>query len=115
MVRHFLITTALVAAIQAPTLAHAEDVRMFIRHEVTDYASWRKVYDAFDTERRDLGVTAHAVYRLVEQPHDVTVWHEFKTIEAARAFAVSPNLKRAMQNAGVKSAPQVWFVRAVEK
>jgi len=55
------------------------------------------------------------VYRLVEQPHDVTVWHEFKTIEAARAFAVSPNLKRAMQNAGVKSAPQVWFVRAVEK
>ena len=28
---------------------------MYIHHEVTDYAAWRKVYDAFDATRKELG------------------------------------------------------------
>jgi hypothetical protein len=32
-------------------------VRMYVRHHVTDFAAWRKVYDAFDAKRREMGVT----------------------------------------------------------
>jgi hypothetical protein len=79
------------------------------RHQVTDYAAWRKVYDAFDAERRPMGVIGDAVYQSVNDPNDVTVWHDFKTVEQAKAFASWDKLKDTMKNAGVKGPPQIWF------
>jgi hypothetical protein len=114
MKRNVLATIALLGLVQASP-ANAADVRMYIRHEVTDYATWRKVYDGFDAERRGLGVSGHAVYRSADNPNDITVWHDFKSAEAAKAFASSPNLKGAMQNAGVKGPPSIWFVIPADK
>jgi hypothetical protein len=47
-------------------------VRIYIRHNVTDYAAWRKTYDAFDAKRRKMGVTGQAVYRSIDDENDVT-------------------------------------------
>ena len=84
-------------------------VRMFVRHQVKDYAVWRKAYDAFETERPGFGVRGHAVFQTVNDPNNVTVWHDFDTLEAARAFADSARLKEVMQAAGVASVPDIWF------
>jgi hypothetical protein len=84
---------------------------MFVRHTVSDYKTWRKVYDDFASVQKTKGVTAEAVYRAVENPNDITVTHEFATIEAAQAFAESAELKNAMQNAGVAKAPTIWFTK----
>jgi hypothetical protein len=86
-------------------------VRMFVRHTVHDYKDWRKGYDTFDAERRTLGVTAHGVYQGVGTPNDVTVWHDFATIEKARIFAQSKRLMDVMQHAGVESQPEIWFTQ----
>jgi hypothetical protein len=40
----------------------------------------------------------------------VTVIHDFHSVEPAKAFAASPELKAAMERAGVKGAPQIWIV-----
>lgn len=82
-------------------------VRMFVRHEVADYDSWRAGYDSFD--RSALGVTDHAVYRSLDDPNDVTVSHDFESAEAAHAFASAPELESAMRSAGVTSTPTIWF------
>lgn len=82
-------------------------VRMFIRHEVADYDAWRAVYDSFDREA--LGVVAHAVCRSLDDPSDVTVWHDFESAEAAHAFASASELEEAMRHAGVTSTPAIWF------
>ncbi|MDN0077728.1 hypothetical protein QU481_23255 [Crenobacter sp. SG2303] len=82
---------------------------LFIRHRVADYAKWRKVYNDFDTERRGMGVSRHGVYTLDGNPNDVTVYHEFASMEAAKAFAGNPRLKEVMQTAGVQDAPDIWF------
>ncbi len=84
-------------------------VRMFARHPVTDYATWRKAYDDFDAERQEMGVTSHAVFQATDDPNDVTIWHDFETIEKAQAFATSERLKTAMQGAGVAGPPTIWF------
>jgi hypothetical protein len=84
-------------------------VRMFVHHPVTDYAAWRKVYDAFDATRRKMGVTTKAVFQSVDDPNDVTGTHDFKTLKAAKAFAASSELKAAMEKAGVAGSPQIWF------
>ena len=84
---------------------------LFVRHKVADYGKWRKAYDDFDTERRSMGVTSDGVYQLNGDSNDVTVYHEFGSAEAAKAFAASPRLKEVMANAGVEGAPTVWITQ----
>jgi hypothetical protein len=86
-------------------------VRVFVRHKVHDYAEWRKGYDAFDPTRMKLGAQGHAVYREVDDGNDVTAWHDFNNLEAAKAFMASAELKAAMKGAGVIGAPTVWITR----
>ncbi|EJC83509.1 hypothetical protein Rleg4DRAFT_6745 [Rhizobium leguminosarum bv. trifolii WSM2297] len=82
---------------------------LFVRHEVSDYTSWRKIYDAFHQVQKANGVTAEAVYRATDNPNDITVTHEFATLEAAQAFSKLEELKAAMSKGGVLGTPTVWF------
>lgn len=82
---------------------------LFVRHIVADNAAWRKGYDGFAATRRELGVTSDGVYQLDGNPNDLTVYHEFASMEAAKAFAASPELKEAMAQAGVQGHADIWF------
>jgi hypothetical protein len=84
-------------------------VRMFVRHRVENYGSWRKGYDAFDAQRPSFGVTGQAVYQDAGDPNMVTVTHDFATLEAAKGLASSDALKQAMKAAGVAGVPDIWF------
>lgn len=86
---------------------------LFVRHNVGDFATWKKVYDEIDATRKAKGVTSDGVYQADGNPNDVTVYHEFNTMEAAKAFAESPDLREAMQRAGVQGAPSIWFATRV--
>jgi hypothetical protein len=82
---------------------------LFVRHTVADYAAWRRIFDRFAATQKALGVTDKAVYQAADNANDITVTHDFATLESARAFAGSPELKAAMSDAGVTSAPTIWF------
>ena len=84
-------------------------IRMFVKHKVHDYAAWRKGYDALEATRLRLGVRAHAVHRDVYDGNDVTTWHDFDNLEAARDFANAHEVRAAMQGAGVVGPPMIWF------
>ncbi len=84
-------------------------VRLFVRHNVSDYGAWRKVYDEFDDDRGAMGVRGHAVFQSVDDPNDVTVWHDFDSVDETRPFVESEDLRSAMQRAGVQGEPQIWF------
>jgi quinol monooxygenase YgiN len=101
------------AALARPS--DAADVRVFVRHEIGDYAAWKRAYDEFGPTRKKLGVIGHEVYRSIENPNDVTVTNDFKTLQKARAFVASPELKAAMTKAGITGTPQIWFTTRAEK
>jgi hypothetical protein len=82
---------------------------LFVRHQVNDYATWRAAYDEFAPTRARLGVQAASVYQAADDPRDLTVTHEFATLDAAQAFSGSPELREAMHAAGVQGAPTAWF------
>ena len=84
---------------------------LFVRHQAADYAAWRQVYDAFQPKAKTLGVQADAVYQAADNPNEITVTHDFATLESAQAFAASPELRSAMHDAGVVGAPTVWFAQ----
>ena len=107
----FLSMTLLCAA--SPTWA--KDVRMFVRHEVADYAVWKKGYDDFAPNQKKMGVIFKAVYQTADNPNDVTVIHDFHSLEKAKAFAASPELKADMERLGVKGQPQIWITNKGSK
>ncbi len=83
--------------------------RMFVRHPVSDFTAWKSVYDSFDNERKNLGVLDAAVYQSADDPNDVTVLHDFESLQSAHAFMESPRLREVMDQAGVAGAPTIWF------
>jgi hypothetical protein len=85
-------------------------VRMFVRHTVADFGSWKQGYDEFAGQRGEMGVRGDAVFCGVDNANDVTVWHDFEDVGSAEAFLASPVLESVMKEAGVTSEPLVWFV-----
>ena len=82
---------------------------LFVRHPVEDYATWRSVYDS-DTLialRNQYGVTADEVQVDPSDKNDVFVIHHFPTVEQAQGFSSNPELKQAMDRAGVAGAPRI--------
>lgn len=47
----------------------------------------------------------------MDNPNEVTVTHDFKTVEKAKAWMALPELKTAMEKGGVKGQPHVWITR----
>lgn len=82
---------------------------LFVRHKVRHFANWKAAYDAFDVERRAMGVTGDGVYQSVDDPNDVTVFHDFDSSDKAKAFADSTRLREVMTDAGVVGSPDIWF------
>ena len=122
LMKSLLVTGLLALTVIASTALFSADapatgpgVRVFVHHEVDDYAAWRKVYNSFGGTRRKLGVTAQAVYQSVDNPNDVVVTHDFATAEQAKAFISSDALKSAMQTAGVKGTPQITVTTRATK
>ena len=69
-------------------------VRLYIRHRVADYDAWRNAYDDFAGQQQAAGVRAEAVYQSLDDPDDVTVWHDFDDAGAAQAFVGSAAASR---------------------
>jgi hypothetical protein len=82
---------------------------MFVRHPVADFVRWKQAYDDFDAERKGMGVSGDAVYQAADDPNDVTVWHDFETLQSARDFIESERLREVMAGAGVTGEPTIWF------
>ena len=100
---------ALALTIAATASAQQTGARMYVRLEVVNYSEWRKVFDGFAAARKAAGVTSSTVWRSADDPNDVTIINDFPSVEQARTFAASGDLKDAMRDAGIKGPPQVWF------
>ena len=73
----------------------------FVLHRVADYDAWRKVYESVADLQRAGGVTDKAVYRMAGDADNVLVMHRFSTMDEARRFFESADLRQAMQEGGV--------------
>jgi len=84
-----------------------------VHHKIADYSKWRAVFDEMDALRRKFGETGYTVFRSAADPLEITVHTEWPSVEQARAYATSPDLKAGMQSAGVVSLPDVAFLEAL--
>jgi quinol monooxygenase YgiN len=90
-------------------------VIVVVTHEVKEYSTWRKGYDADESNRKNAGFKVSGVYADANNPNMVTIIGEFPNAVAVDAFMTSPKLKEAMENAGVIGKPEVKMLTAMKK
>lgn len=82
--------------------------RLIVTHGTQDYDQWRTVFDEHATTRQKYNVTDVGVFTDVEDTNSVCVIME-GAIDDLQAFAQDPDLKAAMQRAGVAGPPTFSF------
>ena len=83
---------------------------MLIQHKVKDFAEWKKVFDSVASLRASNGELSSQVFRDASDPNSLTVVNKWNSLENAQRFAHSPELKAAMEKAGVAGPPSVYFL-----
>lgn len=86
---------------------------MIVHHKVKDFAAWKKVFDSAKDMRTRSGETSAALYQQDGDPNSLTLVFGWDTLENAKKYAQSPELKTAMEQAGVVGAPTIYFLNKV--
>lgn len=84
-------------------------------HKVEDFERWKPVFDGAAALKRGFGWRQSSIYAIDGDRNNILVMEEFDTLEHAKAFASSPELKAAMGRAGVLGVPEIRFVSAVAR
>ncbi len=88
---------------------------LLIIHKVKDYDRWKSVFDEHGSFRKANGSRGGWLMRNADDPNQTVVVFEWESLDKARKFARSEDLKKAMQRAGVLDKPDVYFLEEVEK
>jgi hypothetical protein len=89
-------------------------VKLFVRHRVDNFENWHRAYQSLEPLRSRYGVVRDEVYASVDDDTDVTVSHEFNTLQEAQAILASEEIAAAVAKAGVVGPPTAWIVSARE-
>ena len=76
------------------------------RATVEDYAKFRETFDGAVEMRKSAGALGSRVFQSADDPNEVIIEIEFPTVDAAKAFQASQELRETQQRAGLKGPPR---------
>jgi heme-degrading monooxygenase HmoA len=86
---------------------------MLVQQKVKDFGAWKKMYDSVAELRSSKGARSDQVFRDASDPNMVTIIIEWDSLDHAKAYGQSPELKEAMMKAGVEGPPSIAYLDAV--
>jgi hypothetical protein len=90
---------------------------IFVRHQVNDFGTWKKVYDEVAPLRKEGGLMAESVHRASDDPNTVIVYHQFPDLSTAQEFIAGMSgeeFQAVLKNAGVKPETlEMWVGEGV--
>jgi heme-degrading monooxygenase HmoA len=81
---------------------------------VNDYDTWKSDFDGNAARRRATGQRHYHVYRVADDPSQFLLLVEWESLEQARAFIGSDELKAAEERSGV-TACETWFIEQTDR
>jgi heme-degrading monooxygenase HmoA len=88
---------------------------MMVHHTVRDFTLWKPFFDRNESKRKSSGSKSALVLQNIDDPKDVFILFEWDTPENARKFAMSDDLKKTMEEAGVIGKPHIHFLKEVSR
>jgi heme-degrading monooxygenase HmoA len=88
---------------------------MMVHHKVRDFTQWKPFFDRHESTRKAGGSKRAQVFQNIDDPTDVFIVMEWDSLENAKKFAMSDDVKKTMEQAGVIGNPHVHFLEDVSK
>jgi heme-degrading monooxygenase HmoA len=88
---------------------------LLVRHKIENYARWRPIFDDNGGDRKANGSKGGRLFRNAADPNEMVILFEWDDIKKAQQFAQSPELRAAMERAGVVDRPDIYFLEEIEK
>jgi heme-degrading monooxygenase HmoA len=87
---------------------------VLIQHNVASYQAFEPVFDADETRRRRSGSQGGRLFRNPADPNNLFALFEWDTLESARRFADSYELREAVEWASDPTPPRVTILEEVK-
>ena len=86
-------------------------IHVIVRHKVADYSRWKEAFDNHLGVRKAAGEMGNRVLQSVDDPREVTILLDWDSLERAKKFVVSEDLKKVMQDSGVVGEADIHFLQ----
>ena len=83
---------------------------LLVKHKVKDFKKWKVVYDEHAAARDRVGLKERYLLRHTKSRNEVFVLFEAGDLARAKAFSRSPDLRAAMERAGVTGKPELTIL-----
>jgi quinol monooxygenase YgiN len=83
---------------------------MIVTHKVKDFSTFKKTFDSVIDLRKSNGEISDRIYRDASDPNELTLIFNWNSLANAQKYAHSPELKAAMDKAGVVGIPEIHFL-----
>jgi heme-degrading monooxygenase HmoA len=83
---------------------------LLIRHKVKDYPAWKEVFDGFIDTRKAGGEKTYQILHTDNDSNNLVAIFEWDSLENAKKFTLSSELKDTMGKAGVAEQPEIYFL-----
>jgi quinol monooxygenase YgiN len=88
---------------------------LFVRVKVKDYPVWKADFDGRIEMRRASGERSYQIFHPDDNPNNLLVLFGWDSLANARKFMANPELKEAMDEAGVIEAPETYFLKRYDR
>jgi hypothetical protein len=82
---------------------------MIVRHRVSNFETWKEVFDGMKSTRAKYGWKSTRVLRDATDPNLVTIINHVASLDQAKQYGADPELRGAMQRGGVQGPPDIAF------
>jgi hypothetical protein len=83
---------------------------LLIRHRVTDYAAWKRVFDEQRSTRWSNGCQGGQVFRNADDPGELLILLDWDDLRRARFYSQSDELQESMKRSGIADDPDLWIL-----
>ncbi|MHC1782527.1 MAG: hypothetical protein AB9891_07170 [Anaerolineaceae bacterium] len=86
---------------------------LFIHVKVKDFHEWKNGFDGGADIRASFGLTSDRIFQDADDSNSVFILLKCESIDNARKFSQSAQLKTSMEKAGVEMPPHFHFMNEV--
>ena len=91
--------------------ADDQGVWLIVTHKVASYKLWKPVHERSATIKRGYGWSKCVVFSIDGDKNHIMVMEQFASLDRARAYAESTDLRDEMAASGVSSNPEIRIVK----
>jgi len=88
---------------------------LIVMVKVKDYSKWKPEFDEFADTRKEYGSKGGRLFRNVDKLNEPVILYEWESIEKAKKFTQSEDIRKTMERAGVIGIPEFYFLEEVER